>query len=145
MPALDPRFSWQTPAYGVAPFLVQKLPLIVYLTDVDIGSGPHVYVDRSHRTAAQLRACPYARSAIDARYGSAAVHTVTGPRGTAFTADTYGSHTGMAPTHTPRVILQAQYSLLPVFAFHYDAVVISGTSSLDPYLNRLLIARQAAV
>jgi hypothetical protein len=43
------------------------------------------------------------------------VYTVLGPRGTAFMADTHGIHAGMVPTHVPRLILQAQYSLLPGF------------------------------
>jgi hypothetical protein len=117
--------------------------LFVYLTDVDHGSGPHAYVMQSHRTAAHFRARQYSRSAIDSRYGRAKVYTVLGPRGTAFMADTYGIHAGMVPTHVPRLILQAQYSLLPVFAFHYEPVEAEDTSDLDPYLTRLILRRRA--
>jgi hypothetical protein len=115
--------------------------LFVYLTDVDHGSGPHAFVMQSHRTAAQLRARPYSRRTIDSRYGRDKVHTVLGPRGTAFMADTYGIHAGMVPKSGPRLVLQAQYSLLPVFAFEYEPVEARGASDLDPYVTRLLIAK----
>jgi hypothetical protein len=118
--------------------------LFVYLTDVDDGSGPHAYVMQSHRTAAHFRARPYSRRAIDSHYGRDKVHTVLGPRGTAFMADTYGIHAGMVPTHAPRLILQAQYSLLPVFAFHYEPVEAEDTSDLDPYVTRLIIAKDSS-
>jgi hypothetical protein len=119
----------------------QFVKLFVYLTDVDHGSGPHAYVMQSHRTAATLRARPYSRRTIDSRYGRDKVHTVLGPRGTAFMADTYGIHAGTVPTREPRLILQAQYSLLPVFAFQYEPVEAQEASDLDPYVTRLLIAR----
>jgi hypothetical protein len=115
--------------------------LFVYLTDVDHGSGPHAFVMQSHRTAAQLRARPYSRRTIDSRYGRDKVHTVLGPRGTAFMADTYGIHAGMVPKSGPRLVLQAQYSLLPVFAFEYEPVEAQDASDLDPYVTRLLIAK----
>jgi hypothetical protein len=117
--------------------------LFVYLTDVDHGSGPHAYVMQSHRTVAHFRARRYSRRAIDSRYGSDKVRTILGARGTAFMADTYGIHAGMVPTHAPRLILQAQYSLLPVFAFHYKPVEVENTSDLDAYVTRLILQRRA--
>jgi hypothetical protein len=115
--------------------------LFVYLTDVDHGSGPHAYVMQSHRTVAHFRARQYSRRVIDSRYGRDRMRTVLGPRGTAFMADTYGIHAGMVPTLTPRLILQAQYSLLPVFAFHYEPVEAEDTSDLDDYVTRLILRR----
>jgi hypothetical protein len=119
------------------------LKLFVYLTDVDHGSGPHAYVMQSHRTAAHFRARPYSQRAIDRCYGHDQVHRVIGARGTAFMADTYGIHAGTVPARAPRLILQAQYSLLPVFAFDYEAVKgveAQNTPNLDAYVTRLLIA-----
>ncbi|MDQ2802926.1 MAG: hypothetical protein M3Y41_09680 [Pseudomonadota bacterium] len=120
----------------------QFLKLFVYLTDVDAGSGPHIYIMKSHRTAGQIRARPYARAAMDSRYGTDNVRTIIGPRGTAFMADTYGIHAGMVPTHAPRLMLQAQYSLLPVPAYRYEPLALQRPSGLDPYVNRLLVARR---
>ena len=56
-------------------------------------------------------------------------------------ADTYGIHAGTVPTGEPRLILEAQYSLLPVFAFQYEPVDAEDNSDLDPYVTRLLIAK----
>jgi hypothetical protein len=117
------------------------LKLFVYLTDVDAGSGPHVYVAQSHRTAGRARNCYYAHSELEAQYGRDNLRTVIGPRGTVFMADTYGIHAGMVPTHAPRLILQAQYSLLPVFALRYEPPVLRSRIPVDPYVNRLLLAR----
>jgi len=117
------------------------IKLFVYLTDVDSGAGPHSYVMHSSRNAGQIRSRAYSRHEIDRRYGRDALCTITGPRGTAFLADTYGIHAGTSPTHAPRLILQAQYSLLPVFAFEYQPIVLQATEDLDPYVNRLLVAR----
>ena len=112
--------------------------LFVYLTDVDHGTGPHVYVRQSHLRAARLRTRPYSRQAVD-RYGRDKVLTVLGLRGTAFMADTYGVHLGKVPTQRPRLLLQAQYSLLPVFAFDYTPVAAATPADLDVYVTRLLI------
>jgi hypothetical protein len=117
------------------------IKLFVYLTDVDSGAGPHSYVVRSFRTAGRIRSRAYSRGEIDRRFGRGALCTITGRRGTAFLADTHGIHAGINPTRTPRLILQAQYSLLPVFAFEYQSIVLQDTEGLDPYVNRLLIAQ----
>ena len=49
------------------------------------------------------------------------------------------------PARAPRLILQAQYSPLPVFAFRYDPVALEPASDVDPYVNRLLIAARPAL
>ncbi len=116
------------------------LKLFIYLTDVDADSGPHIYVLGSHRTAARLRARPYAQAELDRHYGAENIRTIVGPSGTAFLADTYGIHMGMPPVLKPRLILQAQYSVLPIFAFLYRPVTLPGRPAVDPYLNRLMIA-----
>ena len=115
--------------------------LFVYLTDVDHDAGPHAYVRQSHLSPARLRASPYSQQAVD-RYGRDKVLTMLGPRGTAFIADTYGIHAGTVPTRQPRLLLQAQYSLLPVYAFDYTPVTAAPTANLDAYVTRLLIQPQ---
>ncbi len=116
------------------------LKLFVYLTDVDAGSGPHTYVTGSHGTAAQIRMQPYDRPAIESRYGRDSIRTITGPRGTAFMADTWGIHAGPVPTSVPRLLLQAQYSILPVYSFRYEPLALRKPPAVDRYVNRLLIA-----
>ena len=119
------------------------LKLFVYLTDVDADAGPHVFVAGSHRTAGRLRARPYETDEIERRYGRDALLTLTGPRGTSFVADTYGIHRGAVPLARPRLILQAQYSLLPVFSLLYRPMPAEPRPGLDPYVSRLLISPPA--
>jgi hypothetical protein len=112
--------------------------LFVYLTDVDENSGPHIYVPGSHRAGTELRARSHDLAKVEKTYGAGI--TVTGPRGTAFMADTAGIHMGKPPSDRPRLMLIAQYSLLPIFAFNYHPVALSPRPMVDPYINRLLIA-----
>jgi hypothetical protein len=114
--------------------------LFVYLTDVDESSGPHVYVQGSHRANVEIRARSHDLAQIEKRFGPDAAKTVMGPRGTAFMADTAGIHMGKPPSDRPRLMLIAQYSLLPVFAFNYHPPKLQPKPSVDPYVNRLLIA-----
>ncbi len=116
------------------------LKFFVYLTDVDAGAGPHAYIVRSHLQATQLRSHYYSQRTIDEQYGKANTRIVTGPAGTAFLADTSGIHAGLVPTDTPRLILQAQYSLLPVYALRYQPMASQEAAGFDPYVNRLLLA-----
>ncbi|MFH5927579.1 phytanoyl-CoA dioxygenase family protein [Roseomonas xinghualingensis] len=120
------------------------IKFFVYLTDVDLDSGPHIFVSKSHKTAGRLRERPYPLDEIEGQYGKDSVMTIMGPAGTCFAADTYGIHRGAVPSKRPRLILQAQYSLLPVFSFHYDPIAVSPESGVDAYINRLLLAASPA-
>jgi hypothetical protein len=113
--------------------------VFVYLTDVDAGSGPHVYVRGSHLTKGTVRLRPYSDDHIERTYGSEQVITVTGSSGFGFVADTYGIHKGAVPTKRPRLLLQIQYSLLPVYAYRYNPEPYSGPIRLDTYVNRLIL------
>jgi hypothetical protein len=117
------------------------LKLFIYLTDVDEGSGPHAYVRTSHKTGFGLRARAYTMDDIEQRYGIENLSRVLGPRGTTFLADTQGVHCGSVPVDRPRLIFQAQYSLLPVFAFDYQPVERAEPSA-DAYVNRLIIRQR---
>jgi hypothetical protein len=118
------------------------LKFFVYLTDVDEASGPHVFVRGTHRTGGQLRARTYDAAEIERSYGKDRIATVIGPRGTSFIADTYGIHQGAPPQQRSRLILQVQYSLLPIYAFIYRPQSLPATAGrdLDPYVNRLILA-----
>ena len=115
------------------------LKLFVYLTDVDDDErGPHIYVAGSHKTPGSLRAKTYAREQIEARFGKRNMRAILGARGTTFIADTSGVHAGIPPQRAPRLLLQAQYSILPNFALHYRPVADPG-HRLDSYVNRLIL------
>jgi hypothetical protein len=117
------------------------LKLFVYLTDVMDGeSGPHTFVAGSHNTRRPLRAKTYAQEQLEARFGKQNMRAILGVRGTTFIADTSGIHAGIAPQRAPRLLLQAQYSILPNFALHYRPVADPRHHSLDSYVNRLILA-----
>jgi len=77
---------------------------------------------------------------VERDYGTGKARVIAGPPGTSFVADTYGIHKGLVPTARPRLVLQAQYSLLPIYAFHYEPVALDGCAAGDTRLFRLLVA-----
>jgi hypothetical protein len=113
--------------------------VFLYLTDVDERTGPHIYITDTHLTSGRIIARPYTEQEIDHSYGTGHARVVIGPRGTTFVADTYGVHKGLIPIDRPRLILQAQYSLLPIYAFDYESVAVRGNAPTDRYLLRLLV------
>jgi hypothetical protein len=114
------------------------LKLFVYLTDVDEDCGAHCYVRSSHRLGFSWRARNYSTDEVASRFGRNGLEMVTGPRGTTFLADTLGIHRVSEVRGAPRLMLQAQYSILPVFALAYDPVPTVDTT-IDSYVNRLLV------
>lgn len=114
------------------------MKVFVYLTDVDEGGGPHVYVKGTHRTRAPLRLRPYSDAEVKTAYGESQVVATIGPAGFAFAADTYGIHKGTVPTMRPRLLLQFQYSILPVYMYRYHPLDYQGAHEFDPYINRLI-------
>ncbi|WP_454717245.1 hypothetical protein [Caulobacter segnis] len=114
------------------------LKLFIYLTDVTETSGPHGYVRTSHRSTFGFRERRYEISEVGAMFGLDKLQTITGPAGTTFVADTLGIHRGGVPTGSARLILQAQYSLLPIYAFQYAPLDVR-TAPIDPYSNRLMV------
>jgi hypothetical protein len=115
------------------------LKLFVYLTDVDGESGPHIYVAGSHNKRRPFRAKPYAREQLEAQFGKQNMRAILGASGTTFIADTSGIHAGMPPQQAPRLLLQAQYSILPNFALHYRPIADPTHHCLDSYVNRLIL------
>lgn len=118
---------------------------MVYLSDVGLSDGPHVYVLGTHREAAPVRSQIDGDETIYRKYGENAVKVVTGPAGLGFAVDTAGIHKGEVPLANPRLMLQIQYSLLPNFANQYWPQVYAGPDTFDSYVNRLLVAQGAPV
>jgi len=115
------------------------LKVLVYLTDVDDGAGPHVYLHGSHLTQAPMRLRFYSDSEITGSHSADMLLTAVGTRGFCFAVDTAGIHKGTAPSLQPRLMLQIQYSLLPRYAYRYAPERYHGPLLLDPYVNRLII------
>ncbi|SEO64234.1 Phytanoyl-CoA dioxygenase (PhyH) [Duganella sp. CF517] len=118
------------------------LKVLVYLTDVDLDAGPHVYLHGSHLTQAPMRLRFYTDTEISSAYGADMLLTAVGSRGFCFAVDTAGIHKGTAPARQPRLMLQIQYSLLPSYAYKYSPESYQGPLVLDPYVNRLIVKQR---
>jgi phytanoyl-CoA dioxygenase PhyH len=114
--------------------------LFVHLTDIDAAHGPHVYVAGSHRTNGTIFARSYPTDELLRTFGPTRLCTVTGAAGTTFMADTYGIHKGGVPEAGARLMLEVGYSILPVFSLHYRPVGLDDMRSIDPHINRLIVA-----
>jgi hypothetical protein len=142
------RIDWSCPATGTG--YVQRfhrdyddwkiVKLFVYLSDVDDTSGPHEFVATSHRHSGQLRAIPYEQADLERTYGRERLVRVVGSRGTSFMVDTWGIHKGNVPMTRTRIMLQIQYSILPVLKFAYRPVRMPLPNQFNRYTNRLLVS-----
>lgn len=110
------------------------LKLFVYLTDVEMDAGPHVYVRESgyfnetmQRLGRLQREQPenaerFGKMINSQRkddgdvadfFGSEKITYMTGRAGEAFLVNTAGFHKGLLPTNTDRLVFQALYTMLP--------------------------------
>lgn len=114
---------------------------IVYLTDVDEHSGPHVYIKGSHLDRLPLRLRFYSHDEIVQTYGAERVVKVLGRAGTCVVADTAGIHKGELPSESPRLILTMTYSILPIGFMQYRAISSRHAPHIRNYTNRLYLRR----
>jgi hypothetical protein len=115
------------------------LRFLVYLTDVDEGCGPHVYVKCSHKGRLPFRMKFYQLEEIAERYGRESVVKVFGKRGTGIAADTCGIHKGEAPTIRPRLVLNFTYAISPNTLHEYKPLHTRHSPQLTNYRNRLFL------
>ncbi len=121
------------------------LKFFVYLTDVDVDSGPQVFVAKSHRHNSMIGLGErYSDHEIDATFGDDVLRLV-GPEGTSFLANTFALHKGDIPTRGRRLILQFSYSVNmalggprkpPVQRSELDK---AHDYAIDPYINRKFV------
>jgi hypothetical protein len=114
--------------------------LFVYLTDVDERSGPHEFIADSHRSSGRIFSKPYTAEEVQRLYGRERMIKILGPKGRTFIADTWGIHKGQVPVSKARLLLQIQYSILPIFKYDYRPIAVATAEPFDRYTNRLLIA-----
>lgn len=113
--------------------------LFVYLTDVDTGTGPHVYVRGSARDEQLREARRLSDEEVMHAYGPERVEQLCGPRGSAFLVDTSGIHKGRLPEAGDRLLLQIEYSLSRIGRERYDLdEKVALPAGYDAYVNRLL-------
>ena len=90
------------------------LKFFFYLTDVDLDSGPHVYVTGSHRKKPWSHLYPMRRlqdDEIEKTYEKKAVLVLEGQTGTGFVEDTFGIHKGTPPISKKRLIIEFYYAI----------------------------------
>ena len=90
------------------------LKFLIYLTDVDLNSGPHYLIPGSHdmqiRTSKDKKHEDQEFEAIIKEY---CPKVFTGPAGTNFLENTFAFHKGTNPKDKPRLLLEIIYSRVP--------------------------------
>lgn len=93
------------------------LKFFIYISDVDVDSGAHTYIQgsHSHRKPARFRRSRrYDRDELLAHYGSGNEIVFAAPAGTILAEDTAGFHRGMDPTARPRLLMQLEYAAIDI-------------------------------
>ena len=95
---------------------VRWLRYFIYLTDVSADSGPHCFIEGTHRTGSipkHLRDRGYTRHSDETMldtYGKAAYREFVGRRGTIIAEDSRGFHKGALPKAGDRLLLAFELS-----------------------------------
>jgi hypothetical protein len=116
------------------------LKMFFYLTDVNADSGPHIYVKGSHKVNELLELRRFSDKEVESKFDR--ITTLIEPKGSCFIEDTYGIHKGQLPLKGNRLLLQIQYSYLPLHVEKYNPKksTLVETMKLDRYVNRLLFS-----
>jgi len=90
------------------------LKFLVYLTDVDLYSGPHHLIPGSH--AIEFKTAKYKKHEdreFEGMIKESGSKVFTGPAGTNFLENTFAFHKGANPKEKPRLLLEIIYSRVP--------------------------------
>lgn len=118
------------------------LKIFFYLTDVDENSGPHIFVKKSHKINKLLDLRRFSDDEVEKEFGTNNILTLIEPKGSCFIEDTYGVHKGQLPLKDNRLLLQIQYSYLPLHVENYTPKKSAHFENMkyDKYINRLLFS-----
>jgi hypothetical protein len=92
-----------------------------YITDVDLDSGPHVYIQGSHKKKKflyQLLRGRATKQDLINYYGQENIVNICGAAGWGFAEDTFGYHKGSHPINQARLILQVEFATYNYQAQH---------------------------
>ena len=95
---------------------IKWLKIFIYITDVNIENGPHVYVSNTHKSFEKpydLMLRGYKRISdedIKSRYDSSRIKTICGKAGTTIIGDTSCFHKGLPPKKESRLIFEYELS-----------------------------------
>lgn len=94
---------------------IKFIKFFIYITDVDIQSGPHIFVKGSNRNIRYknsiVKSIRFSDKDILDWYGSENIITVTGPAGSTLIEDTITIHKGSTPISKPRLLLQFEFGI----------------------------------
>ena len=91
---------------------LQSLKVFCYLTDVEDGSGPHVFVPDSLSTDKfRKKGKQFSDAVVNQFYPVENQIVVKGKRGTVFVANTIALHKGLKPVEKDRILLQFIFSV----------------------------------
>lgn len=122
---------------------IKWLKLFIYLTDVDDQTGPHEYIQSSHKTfnkPKKILKKGYKRineDEIRNYYEDDTIKRITGEKGTMFIGDTSCFHRGLPPLNKNRLILVIEYSN-SMFGSEYSKIEIKDNNIVN-YKNNLII------
>lgn len=121
----------------------KMVKFFVYLTDVDLNTGPHVYASDTVNGQELVELRRFSDEEVKSKYPGHHVFTATGKAGTAFMTNPQGLHRASLPVEKPRLVFEATYSInaLPKQNFEplgYTPMFAQDRpSELDPWVNRL--------
>ena len=87
------------------------IKFFIYITDVDLDTGPHVYVRKSNlkSPAYILKDGRYSDELISENAGEDVI-SICGPKGSIIAVDTRGLHKGMEVNTSERLLFQLEFS-----------------------------------
>jgi hypothetical protein len=116
---------------------IKFLKLFIYLTDVDLESGPHIYIKGSHQSNKIATRKRIDDKEVRKIFKSDKFKEYTGAKGTCFLEDTWGIHKGQLPTDKPRLLLQIRYSILPTIFRQREKITVKKEDyKYDKYINQ---------
>lgn len=117
--------------------------LFIYLTDVSEENGPHLFVKGSHKSNKLNKLKRFSDTEVEANFNKENILILNKSKGSGFLEDTYGIHKGQLPITSDRLILQVQYSYLPIRVENYNPIEsnLLEKLNLDTYVNRLILKK----
>ena len=99
------------------------LKLYIYLTDVNEFSGPHVYVEGSHKHKKFQHSLTRLYSDEDIKNSYDKIKKFYGQKGSFFFTDSYGLHKGEKPKSTARILLNIHFGSDKI-KYHSDDLIL---------------------
>ena len=114
--------------------------LFVYLTDVEMESGPHKYVLHSSNQAKLTQIRRFDDQEVANAFGEENIKTMTSKAGEGFLEDTYGIYKGQPVRSGHRLLFQVVYTMTPLpYAPKRPVLAMPKNEAFDPWINRVYL------